>query len=249
MSNSMIRGKLPAQRVLVTAFLLVMLAASVLQSSGSRQPGTTQAGTAGGPAKSQIIGHWVAQNRSAGGIGSLWEFNQDGTLRMAPGAIVDVPYRLEGDTLTLPPTNTLPDAKPQIYKVRFEGDNAFYQSFESVEIPYKRTQKGRPEDSPIVGQWKLNVAKLPLQNGAPVTGAMADATYTYTRDGICKLRIPFRWTSGTFDVAKQTFTLNYTDEQGIPKQFTGHFTLSKGQLNLTQPDSHSTDVYVKDDFE
>jgi hypothetical protein len=191
----------------------------------------------------------VAQNRSAGGIGSLWEFNQDGTLRMASGAIVDMPYRLEGETLTLPAATTLPDAKPQISKIRFEGDNAFYQSFENVELPFVRTQKGRPGDPPIVGQWKMNVAKLSPQNRVPITGAMADATYTYTREGICKLRIPFRWTSGTFDATQQTFTLNYVDETGITKLLTGYFTLSKGQLHLTQPEGHSTDVYVKDDFE
>jgi hypothetical protein len=43
--------------------------------------------------------------------------------------------------------------------------------------------------------------------------------------------------------------LNYVDETGITKLLTGYFTLSKGQLHLTQPEGHSTDVYVKDDFE
>ncbi|MCU1310186.1 MAG: hypothetical protein JWO20_1311, partial [Candidatus Angelobacter sp.] len=48
-------------------------------------------------APTEIVGRWVAQNRSKGGIGSIWEFKGDGTLRMAPGAIVDVPYQFDGD--------------------------------------------------------------------------------------------------------------------------------------------------------
>ena len=71
--------------------------------------------------------------------------------------------------------------------------------------------------------------------------AYLNATYTYTRTGILKLRIPFRTYSGTYDVSAATFHLK--ERPGA----TFHFRLKDGKLYLTQPDGHSEDVYVRDD--
>lgn len=43
---------------------------------------------------------------SQGGIGAMYEFGADGTIRFSPGAIMDMPYRLEGNQLILPPATT-----------------------------------------------------------------------------------------------------------------------------------------------
>src|SRR5215831_5112791 len=75
--------------------------------------------------KSDIVGHWVAVHRSEGGIGSMWEFKADGTFTMAPGAVVDMPYKIEGDKLILPPGTTGPDAKPLVLAFRIEGDTLY----------------------------------------------------------------------------------------------------------------------------
>jgi hypothetical protein len=201
--------------------------------------------------RSQLIGQWVALNRSEGGIGSIWEFKPDGTFTMSPGVVVDMRYRLEGDTLTLPPATTLPDAKPQIIKIRFEGDH-LYQKYSDapVEMPFIRIQAGRPGDAPIVGRWKPDLT-FPNQGKSAVPAARFSdmATYTFTRDGILRLRLAFRPISGGYDVNDHTFSLHLAGSTGQSKPFTGHFELRHGELYLTQPDGHTQDVYIRDDFE
>ena len=194
---------------------------------------------------SQIVGHWVAVNRSKGGIGSMWDFKPDGTLAMSPGAVVDMPYKFEGDTLTLPPGTTGPDARPQIIKVRVDGNN-LYQKFPDgeAEMHFVRIKDGKPGDPPIVGTWKM----APPNTGdaqSPQQQAFANSTHTYTRGGTLKLRIPFAFMSGTYDSKAGIFTLNKKDGS----IFKGAFHLQDGKLYLTQPDGKSEDVYVKDDLD
>jgi hypothetical protein len=196
----------------------------------------------------EIVGRWVAQNRSKGGIGSIWEFKRDGTLRMAPGAIVDVPYTLEGDKLILPPETTLPGAKPQVLKIRIEGD-ALYRSEDAPNAPeekFVRLKSAKPGDPPIVGTWKASIPKTMPGNKAPAAlqQAARNTTYTYTRDGIVKLRVPFMFLNGRYDSGAHTFVI---DRNGKPIK--GNFRIEEGKLYLTQPDGHTEDVYIRDDFE
>jgi hypothetical protein len=195
----------------------------------------------------EIVGRWVAQNRSKGGIGSIWEFKGDGTLRMAPGAIVDVPYKLDGDTLILPPATTLPGAKPQVMKIRIDGD-ILYRSEDAPNAPeekFVRLKPAKPGDPPIVGTWKASVPKLAPGKGDPaLQQAARNTTYTYTRDGILKLRVPFLFMNGTYNLGARTFVINHNG-----KPIKGNFRIEEGKLYLTQPDGHTEDVYIRDDFE
>src|ERR1700704_881073 len=53
-----------------------------------------------------LTGRWRSVETSQGGIGAVYQFHPDGTVDFSPGAIVDMPYRVEGDQLILPPGTT-----------------------------------------------------------------------------------------------------------------------------------------------
>jgi hypothetical protein len=53
-----------------------------------------------------LAGRWRSVETSKGGIGAVYQFHADGTIDFSPGAIVDMPYRVEGDQLILPPGTT-----------------------------------------------------------------------------------------------------------------------------------------------
>lgn len=202
----------------------------------------------------------------------MWEFRADDTFTMSPGAVVDMRYRLEGDTLTLSLAEATPDPHPQVLKIRFEGDRLYQRYGDMTEVPLVRVKSGRPGDAPIIGQWKFppSLADRWKENPPPVdlnrlnmspeqfskvaVALMNGTTYTFTRDGICRLRIAFISMTGRYDVGSGTFTLDLPN-QGLPnekersKAFTGHFELRDGELYLTQPDGITQDVYVRDDLQ
>jgi len=185
----------------------------------------------------------------------MWEFKADGTLTMAPGAVVDMPYKIEGDKLILPPGTTGPDAKPQVYPFRIEGDT-LYESIDAPaaakkEVKYVRVSMSKPGDQPIVGTWKTVDAgcALPaeMESREDICNIFRNATYTYTRDGICKLRIPFKLVAGTYTVSDSgsgTFTV--TSRPGTVFAY----RVAEGKLYLSQPPNSKTeDVYERDDRE
>ena len=198
----------------------------------------------------------------------MWEFRPDDTFTMSPGAVVDLRYRLEGDTLTLSSPDVEHDPHALVFKIRFADDRLYQRTPEmAAEVPLVRVKSGGPGDDPIIGQWKFDPAfvnrrkenppaldwdKLkmsPEQFSKVATVLINNATYTFTRDGMCRLRIAFGSMTGRYDVSSRTFSLDLLNEKDQSKAFTGHFELQNGELYLTQPDGHTQDVYVRDDFE
>lgn len=198
------------------------------------------------PATIGIAGKWVSVNRSMGGIGSMWNFKPGGVLTMSPAAIVDSPYKLQGDKLVLPPSTTEPNAKPQIAIVRFEGDTLVEKpQGEDAGSPEQKMVRTTPPvagDPPIVGTWKpVMIGPAANHEQEAMRAAYLNATYTYTRKGILKLRVPFRVFTGTYNVAAGAFQLK--DRPGS----TFHFRMKNGMLYLTRPDGHSEEACVRDD--
>ncbi len=198
-----------------------------------------------------IVGHWVPERTAKSGLGSIWYFKPDGTLTMAIGVVANSPYRLEGDTLILPPETTLPGAKPELVTVRFEGDHLYLRHGDAdQEIRYVRIKGGKPGDAAIVGVWKND---MPLP-GTKLDAAFKDATYTYTRDGIAKMRSAFRSSAGRYDMTNHMYSLDSPDlagakGQGQPTAVTGRFELRDGKLFLTEPGGQTEQAFVRDDFE
>ena len=208
-------------------------------------------GASAGLSQAAIVGHWVPEHTSKSGLGSIWDFKPDGSLTMAIGVVANDHYRLEGDTLILPPETTLQGAKPQLITVRFEGDRLYERYGDAAkEIRFVRIKGGKPGDATIVGVWKSD---MPLPS-TKLDAVFKDATYTYTRDGIAKMRAAFRSSAGRYDTTSHTYSLDSLDlagakGQGQPEVVTGRFELRDGKLYLTQPGGQTEDAYVRDDFE
>ncbi len=211
-------------------------------------------------AKSDIVGHWVSADRSKGGIGSMWEFKSDGSLTMSPGTLVDMPYRISGDKLILPPGTTHADAKPQTFSFRVEGNTLYETPDEPAsdrskkELRFTRVSAAKQGDPPIVGTWKLTFDERAVPSTASPASAeqrgreiiLRNTVHTYTRDGVLKLRIPFTAIPGTYNVAdSKSGTFGISASPG--RVFKYHLT--DGKLYLTQPDGKTEDVYVREDNE
>lgn len=208
-------------------------------------------GASAGLSQGDIVGHWVPERTSKMGLGSIWDFKPDGTLTMTIGVVANDTYRLEGDTLILPPATKFPGSRPQLITVRFEGDHLYERFCDAEkEIRFVRITGGKPGDAAIVGVWKSD---MPLP-GTKLDAAFKDATYTYTRDGIAKMRSAFRSSAGRYDMTSHTYSLDSPDLAGAkgPGQstvVTGRFELRDGKLHLSEPGGQTEDVYVRDDFE
>lgn len=205
-----------------------------------------------------IVGKWVAEQRSQGGIGSMWDFHSDGTLTMSIGAITDQHYTLAGDVLTLPPPTTGPDARPASLKVTLEQDKLCLKD-ERAANPVCLV---RLEEKPAAAQ-SANLQQAILGNWKPVDGpapppdpkdtpeqqkqkdalraAYRNAVWTFLPDGTLKLRIPFNTAHGTWDKAAQTFTVTLG-----ARTVSGQFRIEGGKLVLSQPDGQREAQYVRD---
>ena len=97
-----------------------------------------------------LTGRWRSVETSQGGIGAVYQFHADGTIDFSPGAIVDMPYRVEGDQLILPPaTTTGPETKS---KLAVSGD-VMQLSVEGHVAEYHRQGQVRDSRDPLLGEW------------------------------------------------------------------------------------------------
>jgi hypothetical protein len=67
----------------------------------------------------ELLGRWRSTETSKGGIGALLFFRADGTVDFSPAAVVEMPYRIEGDEIVFPPATT--DGPEQRTKLEFTG--------------------------------------------------------------------------------------------------------------------------------
>jgi hypothetical protein len=97
-----------------------------------------------------LTGRWRSVETSKGGIGAVYQFHPDGTVDFSPGAIVDTPYRVEGDQLILPPaTATGPETKS---KLTVSGD-VLRLAVEGHVSEYHRHGKVQDLRDPLLGEW------------------------------------------------------------------------------------------------
>src|SRR5262249_46558853 len=129
----------------------------------------------------------------------------DGTITMTPAAVVDQRYEVRGNKLVLQAGTGDSDVTPETFTFRIEGD-MLYQGIPpewkpregKAEMRLVRISKPDPADPPIVGRWRP-LDKCPqAEQTKAACNAFQNATYTYTKDGMFKLRIPFRAIPGTY---------------------------------------------------
>lgn len=176
----------------------VLLAVVTVALAGHAPVGHTQN-------ESALVGLWLGEARTEGGLGNWIEFRPDGTLRFAFGAMVEGTYRLEGTSLRVravgEPAESpaaditindatairrrLPPADAPARDSMSADDRAI---LDRMTQPITMTRVGRATAGapPIVGTWSYTHS-----SGAP-------AYETFTRTGRFVLRVRMQESQGTY---------------------------------------------------
>jgi hypothetical protein len=180
-------------------------------------PGTSAAPSA------NLVGRWRSLESSSGGIGALFGFHEDGSLDFSSGAVVELPYRLDRDILSLPP-----DEKDSATKnrVKFVDENHVQLICEvqgKTHIQELRRHGSAPDTkNPILGEWTSKREDL---------GRDVEATEIFYPTGKCLTLIPFIWQHGRYIITDDTIRLE------VPNRTTtqGQFKLEGDTLTLPRP--------------
>jgi len=98
-----------------------------------------------------IVGRWRSLEASHGGIGAVYEFRAGGTVDFSPGAIVEMPWRIENSQLVLP-SETDGGAERKA-NVKWTGDNKLSLASEASVIELARVGDRADAGDPLLGEW------------------------------------------------------------------------------------------------
>jgi hypothetical protein len=108
-----------------------------------------QLATAQPPAN--LLGRWRSVETSKGGIGAVYYFQADGTVEFSSGAIVDMPYRVEGDQVIFPPgTTNGPETK---FTLSWSNDRMMRLTTLGHIDEYQRQGAVPDPRDPLLGEW------------------------------------------------------------------------------------------------
>jgi hypothetical protein len=105
---------------------------------------------ANGQVPAKLAGRWRSVETSKGGIGAVYQFHADGTFDFSPGAIVDMPYRVERNQLILPPATT---NGPEIKSTLTVSGDVMRMSVEGHGAEYHRQGAVHDPRDPLLGEW------------------------------------------------------------------------------------------------
>jgi hypothetical protein len=196
------------------------------------------AGRAAEPSVS-LVGLWLGEERTEGGLGAWIEFRRDATVQFSFGALVDFTYRVDGTSLWFAEAG-----RPEVRRgdIRVNGNTAVLRQpppadappTESLSAedramrdrlsqPIRMTRMGSatPGAPPLVGTWTYT----------HYTGQTAYETFT--ADGKMFLRVPMQTVEGTYTA---------TGEQIVVLLPTGNQRLSRNgdRLVLQSSDGKSS---------
>ena len=193
--------------------LIVLIALAVLPLLGADVP------------PQELLGRWRSTQTSKGGIGWMLLFRADGTFVLSPGAVVEMPYRIESGEIVFPPSTT--DGPEERLKRQFTGKD----QLRLLGNPEERlTRKGTAPNPKvtILGEW---------EGKRDMGGHQVEVHYIFYPNRKCLLLIPF--------VKK---TLKYTIEgrnirMELPNQAPcfGMFQIKDGILAIPGSDGKGND--------
>lgn len=152
-----------------------------------------------------LLGRWESVNRSRGGLGSIIDFNADGSLTTTIGAIVDFTYEVNKGRLT---TTYVDPQTGKIEKttnaIRFEGDTLVEKNGNGRgnDIRMTRQTAANPSE-PLLGTWRY-----PHYSGST-------AFVTFTKDGRRLLRVPLTVDAGTWVATSDQLTMQIAAREPI----------------------------------
>lgn len=175
-------------------------------------------------AAASLIGRWRSVETSKGGIGAVYEFRADGTIDFSPGAIVDMPYRVEGDQLILPPaTTTGPEMKSTI---TWPSSDVLRMSTQGQSETYQRQGKADARDR-LLGEWltsrEMDGQRMPVQMFFYPTGKSL-------------LVIRFTTQKGRYSVTNGRLVAQFGGRVGLD----GTFEITNGVLSIHRSNGRVT---------
>lgn len=177
------------------------------------------------PSSTPLAGRWRSLQNDAGGVGSLFEFRDGGVFDYSPATVVEMPYRVDEDTLVLPPD--APNGPEHRQKIEWlAADRVRLSAPGTLSLELVRKASGPDGKKSIVGEWTG-----PRDMG----GKAVQASYLFSTSGKVLLLMPFTTTkgrytvdgekiqmsgekwdaAGTFRVDGDTLTLSIVNKKGV----------------------------------
>ena len=118
----------------------------------------------------------------------MYEFRADGTIRFSPGAIVDMPYRFEGNQLIFPPATT--GGPEQKSRIEWSGKDLFRMSADHQDGGvYHRQGAQTDPGNPLLGEWL---------GSRQMDGRRLETRMIFDAAGSCQLLIKFTTQQGKY---------------------------------------------------
>ena len=188
-----------------------------------------QLAVAGDPA-ANLLGRWRATETSKGGIGAMYEFRADGTVDFSPGAVVEMPYRVEDNFLIMAGETQGSEQKTTI---EFVGTDKFRLRPPTGAPGQARTvellRQGTAPDphNPIVGEWIEH---------REMGGRQLEAHWLFSGGGKVLLLIPFVTSHGHFSIRGSAIHMEFLPPSALAQSpMNGTFEVSNDVLVLKLP--------------
>ncbi len=182
--------------------------------------------------KEGLIGKWESDVIANAKVGTIWQFNENGTVEITSGAIVHYVYIFKGKQLISALFNHVTgETSLDTSFIEIKGDSLFQQykikgkKYNRVMVKVsKRKHKKKTE----VGIWETkNIAGQ-------------KSYYQFNNDHTLILRVPLTTQRGTFRVKKFTLKLKLKGEkeESYKLEFLAHSLLLKNKHNKTEKTFH-----------
>jgi hypothetical protein len=184
---------------------------------------------AGDPA-ADLLGRWRATETSKGGIGAMYEFRADGTVNFSPGAVVEMPYRVEDNFLIMAGETQGSEQKTAIEfvgsdKFRLKRPTGVPGQARAVELLRQGTAPDR--HNPIIGEWIEH---------REMGGRQLEAHWLFSGGGKVLLLIPFVTSHGHFSIRGSAIHMEFLPPSALAQTpMNGTFEVSKDVLVLKLP--------------
>jgi len=179
-----------------------------------------------------IVGRWRSLETSKGGIGALIEFRSDGTADFSPGAVVEMPWRIENNQLIMP-SGTNGGAEQRV-NLKWLGDNKVSLVSDATSIELTRVGDRANASSLIIGEW--------IQS-REMAGRKFEAHYLFYEGGKLLFLMPFVIQHATYTISGSA--LNIIMLSPKPESRSDLFELSDNLLIISRSDSGHKDRYAR----
>ena len=166
-----------------------------------------------------LVGRWRSIETSKGGIGAMYQFHADGTVDFSPGAVVEMPYRVEGDQLIFPPaTTTGPEQKSAI---AFVGDHQLRVTAGGGTEEYRRQGAVQDPANRLLGEWLTS---------RDMDGQRVSVRMFFYPTGKSLLLIAFLTQTGRYSVSNGRLVATFGGQPGLD----GSFDVADGVLSINR---------------